>query len=92
MFATGRRPNVDGLGLEELGLKLDSEKAVVVDTNYKTSIDNIFAIGDVTNRINLTPVAINEAMALIDFIWSKSKTVNYENVPSAIFTLQTSLQ
>ncbi len=88
MFATGRRPNVDGLGLEELGLKLDSEKAVVVDTNYKTSIDNIFAIGDVTNRINLTPVAINEAMALIDFLYGdKSKTVNYENVPSAIFTL-----
>ena len=88
MFATGRRPNVDGLGLEELGLKLDSEKAVVVDANYKTSIGNIFAIGDVTNRINLTPVAINEAMALIDFLYGdKNKIVNYENVPSAIFTL-----
>ncbi|OUU74107.1 MAG: glutathione-disulfide reductase [Methylococcaceae bacterium TMED69] len=88
MFATGRRPNIDGLGLEELDLKLDSENAVVVDTNYKTSIDNIFAIGDITNRINLTPVAINEAMALTDFLYGdKNKTVNYENVPSAIFTL-----
>ena len=75
MFATGRRPNIDGLGLEELDLKLDSENAVVVDTNYRTSIDNIFAIGDITNRINLTPVAINEAMALTDFLYGDKNKI-----------------
>ncbi len=88
MFATGRRTNIDGLGLEKLGIELDSKDAIVVDSDYKTSIDNIFAIGDVTNRINLTPVAIAEAMALTDFLYGeKKKTVNYNNVPSAIFTL-----
>ena len=88
MFATGRRPNTQGLGLEALNLKLDSKNAVMIDNSYRTNISNIFAIGDVTDRINLTPVAINEAIALIDMLYGKkNKKVSYDNVPSAIFTL-----
>ena len=88
MFATGRTPKTEGLELEKLGIELDSDNAIIIDENYRTNINNIFAIGDVTNRINLTPVAINEAMVLIDYLYGKKdKKVNYNNVPSAIFTL-----
>ena len=64
MYATGRLPNTSGLNLADLGVALDDKGAIVVDDYSKSSVDNIFAIGDVTNRINLTPVAIMEGMAL----------------------------
>ena len=63
MFALGRAPYVGGLGLETAGVKLDELGAVVVDDYSKTNVANIWAVGDVTNRINLTPVAIREAVA-----------------------------
>jgi pyruvate/2-oxoglutarate dehydrogenase complex dihydrolipoamide dehydrogenase (E3) component len=63
MFATGRDPYVEGLGLEKAGVKLNDRGAIVVDEHSKTTADNIWAVGDVTDRINLTPVAIREGAA-----------------------------
>ena len=64
MYATGRRPNSSGIGLEEVGVEIDQNNAVVVDATSKTTVENIYAIGDLTNRINLTPVALEEGMAV----------------------------
>jgi glutathione reductase (NADPH) len=87
LFAIGRVPNSDGLGLEALGVNLDVEGAVVVDGCSQTSVPWIYAIGDVTNRMNLTPVAIAEAMALVETLFKRNPTApDYENVPSAVFS------
>ena len=87
MYATGRRPNSSGIGLEEVGIKIDQNAAVVVDATSKTAVDNIYAIGDLTDRINLTPVALEEGMAVVNTIFADIPTaVNYTNVPSAIFS------
>ncbi len=87
MYATGRKPNTAGLGLEQLGVKLDSDGAVIIDKNYQTNIPSVFALGDVTNRINLTPVATAEAMALVSKLYSEQpKTVDYDNIPTAVFS------
>lgn len=87
LYATGRRPNTKGLGLAELGVKLDDAGAVVVDKWSQSSVDSIYAIGDVTNRMNLTPVAIAEARCLIDTLYGgKPAAVDYEGVPSAVFS------
>ncbi|MGH6753734.1 MAG: FAD-dependent oxidoreductase, partial [Bradyrhizobium sp.] len=64
LYATGRAPNSAGIGLEKIGVALDESGAVVVDEHLRTSVPNVFAIGDVTNRLNLTPVAIHEGMAV----------------------------
>ena len=86
MFATGRKPNTAGLGLEAAGVKLAADGAVIVDRFSKTSVDSIHAIGDVTNRLNLTPVATAEAMWLARTLFRGEPTpVDHENVPTAIF-------
>jgi glutathione reductase (NADPH) len=87
MVATGRRPNSAKLGLEEAGVKLAKDGAVVVDRFSRTSVESIHAIGDVTNRINLTPVATAEAMWLARTLFRNEPTpVDHENVPTAVFT------
>jgi len=88
MFATGRTPNITGIGLETLGVVLDEKKAIVVNDHYQSNIPSIYAVGDVTDRINLTPVAIAESQALARHLFSKQTTpVDYENIPSAVFCL-----
>ncbi len=87
LYATGRRPNTKGLGLEEVGVRLDAEGAVVVDQFSRTAVDSIYAIGDVTDRMNLTPVAIAEAQCLIDTLFKDRPTaMDYQNIPSAVFS------
>ncbi len=87
MFATGRHPNVHGLGLEAAGVKLGDTGGIAVDEFSKTSADNIYAVGDVTNRINLTPVAIREGHAFADTVYGGKPTkVDHTNVPTAVFS------
>ena len=74
MFATGRRPNVAGLGLEAAGVKLDANGAIEVDEFSQTSVPHIYAVGDVTDRINLTPVAIREGHAFADTVFGNKPT------------------
>jgi glutathione reductase (NADPH) len=86
LFATGRKPNTAGLGLEAAGVKLDADGTVQVDAYSKSSVDSIHAIGDVTNRLNLTPVATAEGMALARTLFRSEPTpVDHENVPTAVF-------
>jgi len=85
LFATGRKPNSLNLGLEQAGVKLAVDGAVIVDRYSATSVDSIHAIGDVTNRINLTPVATAEAMWLARTLWREPTPVDHENVPTAVF-------
>lgn len=87
MFATGRAPNTGGLGLEALGVKLGLAGAVTVDDYSQTAVPSIFAVGDVTNRVNLTPVAIREGMAFVETVFKGNPTkVDHELIPSAVFT------
>jgi len=87
MFATGRHPNSHGFGLERVGVELDPEGAVVVNEYSQSSVPSIYAIGDLTSRRNLTPVAIAEGHALADTLFGgKPRTVDYENIPSAVFS------
>jgi glutathione reductase (NADPH) len=87
LFATGRKPNTAGLGLEKAGVKLAADGAVVVDKYSASTVDSIHAIGDVTNRINLTPVATAEAMWLARTLFRNEPTpVDHENVPTAVFS------
>ena len=87
LFATGRNPNTSGLGLEEAGILLSENGAIKVDEWSRTSVSNIYAIGDCTDRINLTPVAIAEGRALADSLYNDDlKTVDYGNVASAVFS------
>jgi glutathione reductase (NADPH) len=87
MFATGRAPNSRGLGLEEAGIALDANGAVMVDRYSCSSVPNIYAVGDVTNRRNLTPVAIAEGRAVAETLFNgKPMSVEYEDVPSAVFS------
>jgi glutathione reductase (NADPH) len=86
MFATGRRPNTAQLGLESAGVKLAADGAVVVDKFSRSSVDSIHAIGDVTNRVNLTPVATAEAMWLARTLFRGEPTaVDHQNIPTAVF-------
>jgi glutathione reductase (NADPH) len=87
LFAIGRSPNTRGLGLEAVGVTLDAVGAVVVDPFSQSSVPSIFAVGDVTNRVNLTPVAIREGHAFADTQFGgKSWSTSYENIPTAVFT------
>ena len=87
MYATGRAPNTAGLGLAEAGIALDAKGAVVVDAYSKSSVDNIYAVGDVTDRINLTPVAIREGHAVADTLFGGKPTKpDHADVPSAVFS------
>lgn len=87
LYAIGRPPNTEGLGLETVGVKLDAAGAVVVDEDSRTNIDNIYAVGDVTNRVQLTPVAIREGQAFADTVFgNKPWRVDYSCIPSAVFS------
>jgi glutathione reductase (NADPH) len=87
LFATGRRPNTDGLGIEEAGGALGRGGQIIVDDYSQTAVPSIYAIGDVTDRVNLTPVAIREGMAFVETVFKGNPTkVDHELIPSAIFT------
>jgi len=87
LYATGRVPNTGGLGLEAVGVKLDVNGAVLVDDRYCTSVPSIYAVGDVIDRVQLTPVALAEAMALVDDLFGGAERhVDYLHIPTAVFT------
>lgn len=86
MFAVGRRPNVAGLGLEACGVKRDSFGAVQVDSHSRSSVENIFAVGDVTNRVTLTPIAIREGAAFAETVFNNNPTiVDHSDIATAVF-------
>jgi len=87
LVAAGRVPNSKGIGLEEVGVELDKDGAIKVDATSQSSVPSIYAVGDVTNRIQLTPVAIREGQAFADSVFGgKPTVVDYANVPSAVFS------
>ena len=87
MIATGRRPNTKGLGLEQAGVACDSFGAVKVDALSKSNIESIYAVGDVTNRVALTPVAIREGHAFADTVFGgKPEAVVHTDIPTAVFS------
>jgi len=87
MFATGRRPNVKGLGLEAAGVRVNDKGAIEVDRFSRTSVPHIYAVGDVTDRIALTPVAIREGHAFADTVFGNRTTAaDHVNVPTAVFS------
>ena len=87
LAATGRKPNTDGLGLEAIGVRTDADGAVVVNEYSRTSVENIYAVGDVTNRINLTPVAIREGHCFADTVFGNTpRSPDHADVPAAVFS------
>lgn len=87
MFATGRLPATTNMGLEEVGIELGRSNEVIVDKYSQTAVPSIYAIGDATNRVNLTPVAIREGMAFVETVFKGNKTaVDHDLIPSAVFT------
>ena len=87
MFATGRRPHTAGLGLESAGVRLGDRGAIIVDDDNRSNIDSIYAVGDVTDRVQLTPIAIREGQAFADSVFGgKPSRVDYTNIPSAVFS------
>lgn len=87
MYATGRRPNIAGLGLEAAGVAVNTRGAITVDEYSHTSASNIWALGDVTDRVNLTPVAIHEAMCFVSTVFGgKPVPVDHELIPTAVFS------
>jgi len=87
MFATGRKPNTEGLGLEEVGVALGRNGEILVDDYSATAVSSIHAIGDVTGRVQLTPVAIREGMAYVETVFNDNPTpVDHKLIPSAVFT------
>ncbi len=87
MFAIGRAPNVEGLGLDKVGVALGKSQEILVDSSSRTNIPHIHAVGDVTNRVNLTPVAIREGHAFADSIFGgKPWTVDHRDIATAVFS------
>ncbi len=87
LWATGRIPKTSGLGLEAAGVALDSAGAVMVDARSQSSVASIYAVGDVTNRVQLTPVAIREGHAFADTVFGNApRTVDYHAIPTAVFS------
>lgn len=87
LYATGRIPNIQSLHIEAMGLSANKAGAIEVDENYQTAVPSVYALGDVTARIQLTPVALGEAMMLVDHLFGdKKKKMNYEYIPTAVFT------
>ncbi len=87
MYATGRSPNTAGIGLEAAGVKLGERGQILVDAHSRSSVEHIYAVGDVTDRVNLTPVAIREGHAFADTVFGNKPTaVDHEQVPTAVFS------
>jgi len=87
MYATGRTPNADNLGLEDIGVERGRKGEIVVDQYSQTSVPSVYAIGDVTDRVALTPVAIREGMAFVETVFKGNPTSpDHELIPTAIFT------
>lgn len=87
MYATGRKPNTKSIGLQEVGVQLNKIGAVAVDENQRTTVPHIYAVGDVTDRLNLTPVAIAEGRAIAETLFNDNPmTVDHENVATAVFS------
>jgi glutathione reductase (NADPH) len=91
LYATGRLPNVAGLGLENAGVAVNHQGAIQVNAHYQTSVPSIYALGDVTARLQLTPVALGEAMVVVDHLFGaaagkKPRRMSYDFVPTAVFT------
>ncbi len=87
LFATGRDPNSANMGLESLGIELGRKGEIVVDQYSQTAVPSVYAIGDVTNRVNLTPVAIREGMQFVETVFRGNPTpVDHDLIPSAVFT------
>jgi glutathione reductase (NADPH) len=91
LYATGRVPNVQGLELEAVGIALGPRGEIVVDEHFRTNVPSIYALGDVTNRVQLTPVALAEAMALVDHLFGPApgrppRRMDYDLIPTAVFT------
>ncbi len=87
MLCLGRTPNIKGLGLEAAGVTVGDRGEIVVDGYSRTNVENIWAIGDVTDRVHLTPVAIHEAMCLVETLWKNNPTrPDHEVVPTAVFS------
>ena len=91
LYATGRVPNVRGLGLHALGVAIGKDGGVEVGANYQTSVPSIYAVGDVTARVQLTPVALGEAMVVVDHLFGPvegkaARSMSYQYIPTAVFT------
>ncbi len=91
LYATGRIPNASGIGLEAAGVAVNAAGAIQVNAHYQTSVPSIYALGDVTARMQLTPVALGEAMVVVDQLFGpaagkKPRSMSYEFVPTAVFT------
>ena len=87
LYATGRVPNVAGLGLDAAGVKITPHGAIEVDAHYQTTVPGVHAVGDVTSRVQLTPVALAEAMAVVDRLFGAgTRRMDYEFIPTAVFT------
>jgi glutathione reductase (NADPH) len=91
LYATGRVPNTDGLGLKTLGVAQGGQGEVIVNERYQTNVPHIYAVGDVTNRVQLTPVALGEAMVVVDQLFGPAagkapRNMSYEFIPTAVFT------
>ena len=91
LYATGRIPNTSGLGLEAAGVSVTAAGAIHVDAHYQTSVPSIYALGDVTARLQLTPVALGEAMVVVDHLFGPAagkqrRQMSYDFVPTAVFT------
>lgn len=91
LYATGRVPLVQGLGLESAGVAVGKNGAVLVNERYQTSIPSVYAVGDVTSRVQLTPVALGEAMVVVDQLFGPAagkpaRSMSYEFIPTAVFT------
>jgi len=87
LYATGRTPNVHGFGLDAVGVAVDADGAIIVDRQSRTNVGTIYAVGDVTNRMRLTPIAIREGSAVADTLFGgRPTTVDYADVPTAVFS------
>ena len=91
LYATGRVPHVEGLGLSALGVRTGWNGAIEVDDHFATSVPGVYALGDVVGRLELTPVALAEGMALVDHLFGPApgearRSVDYDNIPTAVFT------
>jgi len=91
LYATGRIPNADSMGLKAAGVAQGEDGAILVNDQYQTNVPSVFALGDVTSRIQLTPVALGEAMVLVDYLFSPpegktKRSMSYQFIPTAVFT------